>query len=64
GWLGLMTKRVTSHQAFTDWHYILDPTHVCFFSEASFRWLAERLDMELSFADHDVVLLRRSNKAH
>jgi hypothetical protein len=23
------------------WHYIRDPTHICFFAHASFRWLAE-----------------------
>ncbi|WP_168012019.1 class I SAM-dependent methyltransferase [Halomonas salinarum] len=61
GWLGLMTKRVTRHEIFVDWHYILDPTHVCFFSEASFHWLAERLAMEVIFPDHDVVLLKRSS---
>ncbi|ATJ83543.1 class I SAM-dependent methyltransferase [Halomonas beimenensis] len=59
GWLGLMTKRVRSAEAFTGWHYILDPTHVCFFSEATFRWLAERLDMAVTFPADDVVLLQR-----
>ncbi|XKE44361.1 class I SAM-dependent methyltransferase [Halomonas organivorans] len=59
GWLGLMTKRVRSAEAFAGWHYILDPTHVCFFSEATFRWLAERLDMAVTFPADDVVLLQR-----
>ncbi|MDR5867508.1 class I SAM-dependent methyltransferase [Halomonas koreensis] len=59
GWLGLMTKRVRSAEAFAGWHYILDPTHVCFFSEASFRWLAARLDMAVSFPSDDVALLQR-----
>jgi len=62
GWLGLMTKRAGDREAFAGWHYILDPTHVCFFSEASFSWLAERLAMDVTFPDHDVVLLRRSSK--
>ncbi|BBI49363.1 hypothetical protein HORIV_17840 [Vreelandella olivaria] len=30
GYLGLMTKRVTSPQAFARWHYISDPTHISF----------------------------------
>lgn len=59
GWLGLMTKRVRSPEAFAGWHYILDPTHVCFFSEASFRWLAARLDMSVTFPSDDVALLQR-----
>jgi hypothetical protein len=57
GWLGVMTKRVLSRDAFARWHYIQDPTHVVFFSEASFRWLARRLGMRVEFPAPDVVLL-------
>ncbi len=59
GWLGLMTKRVTDHAAFTRWHYILDPTHVSFFSEATFRWLADELGMSVEFPAADVALLHK-----
>ncbi|MEQ5801500.1 class I SAM-dependent methyltransferase [Halomonas sp. H10-9-1] len=59
GWLGLMTKRVTDHAAFTRWHYILDPTHVSFFGEATFRWLADELGMSIEFPAADVVLLHK-----
>ncbi|WVM93761.1 class I SAM-dependent methyltransferase [Halopseudomonas pachastrellae] len=43
GWLGLMTKRVTNPEAFSTWHYKSDPTHISFFSEHSFHWLAQTL---------------------
>ncbi|MCE8016027.1 class I SAM-dependent methyltransferase [Halomonas sp. MCCC 1A17488] len=59
GWLGLMTKRMTDEAAFARWHYILDPTHVCFFSEASFEWLAQRLGMSVEFPAADVALLQQ-----
>ncbi|NIC37488.1 class I SAM-dependent methyltransferase [Halomonas desiderata] len=59
GWLGLMTKRVTGEEAFARWHYILDPTHVCFFSEASFECLAEHLGMSVEFPGADVALLQK-----
>ena len=59
GWLGLMTKRLISEEAFASWHYILDPTHVCFFSEASFEWLAQYLDMRVEFPAVDVALLQK-----
>ncbi len=59
GWLGLMTKRVTTQQAFTRWHYILDPTHVVFFSDTTFEWLAHHLDMRLELPAADVALLQR-----
>jgi len=59
GWLGLMTKRVSDLQAFRNWHYILDPTHVVFFSEATFLWLGDHLNMDVEFPAADVVLLQR-----
>ena len=59
GWLGLMTKRVTDREAFTRWHYIVDPTHVAFFSEATFRWLAGEWGMTVEFPAADVVLLQK-----
>ena len=59
GWLGLMTKRVTSPEAFSTWHYKSDPTHISFFSEHSFHWLAQRWQAELEIVGADVVLLRK-----
>ncbi len=59
GWLGVMTKRVTTPAAFARWHYILDPTHVAFFSEASFAWLADELGMTVTFPAADVALLQK-----
>lgn len=58
GYLGLMTKRVTTQEAFSRWHYINDPTHVCFFSEATFFWIGQRWDMAVELPAADVVLLR------
>jgi len=57
GILGIMTKRVLDKQAFMHWHYKNDPTHICFFSIASFHWLAARLGAELIISGNDVVLL-------
>ena len=59
GWLGLMTKRVTSPEAFSTWHYKSDPTHISFFSEHSFHWLAQHWQAELEIVGADVVLLRK-----
>lgn len=59
GWLVVMTKRVSDHEAFTRWHYIGDPTHVAFFSDATFHWIAERYDLTLEIDGPDVVALRR-----
>jgi hypothetical protein len=57
GWLGIMTKRVKNAAAFKNWHYIRDPTHICFYSRDTFIYLAKRFGADLHFVDADVVLL-------
>jgi len=60
GWMGIMTKRVIDQEAFARWHYITDPTHVCFFSDRTFQWLAERWSAaDMVFVGKDVVLFNR-----
>ncbi|MCG5526990.1 class I SAM-dependent methyltransferase [Halorhodospira halophila] len=59
GWLGIMTKRQPSAEAFGAWHYLRDPTHIAFFAEATFCWFARRWGAELHLPRDDVALLRR-----
>lgn len=59
GILALMTKLVINREAFAKWHYIQDPTHICFFSRKTFLFLADRLDCHLQFIDRDVIFLQR-----
>lgn len=59
GMLALMTKRVKDVSAFAGWHYKNDPTHIGFFSESSFNWLARCWRAEVVFAAADVVLFIR-----
>ncbi|HBU58492.1 MAG TPA: methyltransferase [Verrucomicrobiales bacterium] len=60
GWLGIMTKRVLNKEAFAKWHYIQDPTHVCFWSETTFKWVAEKWRTSVEFPQADVVLLQKA----
>ncbi len=59
GWMGIMTKLVIDLQAFSNWHYIRDLTHISFFSRNTFEYLAESYSAELCFIDNDVILLRK-----
>jgi 2-polyprenyl-3-methyl-5-hydroxy-6-metoxy-1,4-benzoquinol methylase len=59
GVLGLMTKLVIDAEAFAAWHYKNDRTHVCFFSRATFAWLAQRLGARLEIIGKDVILLSK-----
>jgi hypothetical protein len=58
GWLGIMTKLVRDRNAFANWHYKNDPTHVSFFSEATWRWWAKRHRARLQILGADVILLQ------
>lgn len=60
GCLGLMTKLVLNAQAFSRWHYKNDPTHIVFFSVATFGWLAKQYGYRLEFIGSDVIVLTKS----
>jgi hypothetical protein len=59
GWLGVMTKRVRDVGSFSTWHYILDPTHVAFYSEATFEWMAMNWNLSVEFPGSDTVLFQK-----
>ncbi len=61
GWLGIMTKLVTDKQAFRQWHYIRDLTHICFYSIGTFEYLAQRFDARLDVVANDVMLLKKKS---
>ena len=62
GRLGIMTAFAVPPEAFPQWYYKNDPTHVCFFSPRTFSWLGLQWNAEVTFADGGVVLFRkRSN---
>lgn len=58
-WLAIMTKRVRNQAAFSHWHYIRDLTHIAFYSDATFGWIAGRWQFDLTLCGPDVVLLQK-----
>jgi 2-polyprenyl-3-methyl-5-hydroxy-6-metoxy-1,4-benzoquinol methylase len=56
GLLVIQTKRVLDDARFVQWHYPNDPTHITFFAEASFRWLAQRWQTGVHFPCQDVAV--------
>ena len=61
GYLGIMTKLARDRNAFANWHYKNDLTHVLFFSHTTFNWLAEQWHAELTFIGNDVIILKHSS---
>ena len=60
GWLGVMTKLVIDLQAFGQWHYIRDLTHICFYCQSTFEYIAQYFDAALEFVANDVILLKKA----
>lgn len=58
GYLAIMTKRVIDAEAFSGWHYKNDPTHICFFSEASLKWLAKQYNCHVTFILNDIAIFK------
>ncbi|MCL1142860.1 class I SAM-dependent methyltransferase [Shewanella gaetbuli] len=56
GLIAIMTKRVRDHASFINWHYKHDPTHINFYSEATFQWIAVQYQWQLEVVDNDVVI--------
>jgi hypothetical protein len=60
GWLAVMTNmQRPSADQFGAWYYRRDPTHVCFWSVASFTWLAQRWQAEVEFPHPHLALLQK-----
>jgi len=59
GWLGIMTKQVIDKQAFRTWHYIRDLTHVCFYNESAFSYVAQHFHVDVQFVAKDVILFNK-----
>lgn len=60
GMLAIMTKCYPDATAFNNWHYKRDPTHISFFSEQTFHWLAQQYNLQLAFPTNDVVIFRKA----
>lgn len=58
GILAIMTKRVTDQTAFSRWHYKNDQTHISFFSESTFLWLANHYQFQVDFPCADVAIFK------
>ncbi|MDR7121153.1 hypothetical protein J2W69_002094 [Rheinheimera soli] len=61
GILAVMTKRYTDQNSFNNWHYKNDPTHISFFHQRTFEFLAQRDQLRLEFPADDVVLFKKRN---
>lgn len=52
-----MVNEPVDANEFAAWWYHTDPTHVCFYSQQTFRWIADQFGWQVEFPRKNVVLL-------
>ena len=60
-YLGIMTQLRPELEQFSGWHYKKDPTHICFYSDDTFKWIAKHWNFTLEILSRDVIILQRGN---
>ena len=55
GVLAVMTQYVIDKKSFETWHYIRDPSHVCFYSPPCFDFIADQLKAQVHYVEDNVV---------
>ena len=56
GLLAIMTRFHRPEIPFATWWYRRDPTHVCFYSEATMRWIAAHHGWSVEIPEDDIAL--------
>jgi len=59
GHLGIMTKRVIDKNKFSTWHFKNDLTHVCFYSDDTFKFIANQWNFKLHIINSDTLILTK-----
>ena len=60
GILAVMTLLQTDEDDFAEWHYRCDPTHVAFYREESFLWLANHYGYTLTRPHQNVAFFQKA----
>jgi len=61
GRLGIMTRMAVDQEAFSQWHYKNDLTHICFYAPATFAWLARAWNADVTFPESDIAIFHKRN---
>lgn len=60
GFLIVMTEKWKTIQSFSDWHYAKDRTHVSFFHDMTFDYIAERYGFKILETQNERVLIMQN----
>lgn len=59
GWLGIMTSFAPDRDKFASWHYHRELTHVVFYREKTFEFIAELYDWKIHLLENNVAILEK-----
>ncbi len=62
GVLALMTQTYKENDDLSDWWYARDPTHVCFYHQETFEWLAQKYELDLLLNKQNLCFLKKGAK--
>ncbi|WP_119968060.1 MULTISPECIES: methyltransferase domain-containing protein [Shewanella] len=63
GWLAISTSLLTDLSLFSKWHFKNNPSHVSFYSQQTFDYLAQNSEFKLLFAAKELVLMQKTSKS-
>jgi len=63
GYLIVMTTLWRQQRNFLDWSYKNDPTHIVFYREETFQWLAKHFSLALESIQGNVVVMRKTSES-
>ncbi|PMG78687.1 methyltransferase [Shewanella sp. 10N.286.51.B7] len=63
GWLAISTSLLTDLAHFSKWHFKNNPTHVSFYQQQTFEYLAQNSEFKLLFAAKELVLMQKTSKS-
>ncbi|MGS0682028.1 methyltransferase domain-containing protein [Shewanella sp. 125m-7] len=59
GWMAICTPLLNELSAFDKWHHKNNLTHVSFYQQATFEFLANKVGFKLLFAANDLILVQK-----
>ncbi|MBI1857658.1 MAG: class I SAM-dependent methyltransferase [Candidatus Melainabacteria bacterium] len=60
--LAIMTEVLQNKEGFINWWYHKDPTHVCFYEQSTFDWIARWLNFQVEYPDKNIVIYTKNYK--
>lgn len=61
GILAIMTEFYTNIDFFSNWYYIKDPTHICFYNRESFDFICQSWKYKILYTDNKRVIILKKH---